>query len=299
MLNFSHICTTKPHEIRAVFVADLHLSERTPRLMAAFLALIKDLEKLPNLERFFIAGDWLDGWIGDDDYLHLNADEKRAHWLTPALGALDNLHKKDVQIFIMHGNRDFALRQTLCDIFGGALIDEPYCFTENFDAEFSESGFDESYDLTQHSHQKHSRQQLITKTIRFRLEHGDKLCTDDARYQRYRKIIRNPVISWLLLHTPLSYRRKLAANIKAQSAQDKRQKSHAIMDVNAAAVRAALDGCDVLIHGHTHRPQSHVLQDLPNKKRLVLGDWRTDGDKVCAVIGVLSDEMRLYEFVWG
>lgn len=267
MQHFDHLLTTRPHDIRMIFIADLHLSADTTALNLAFLALLKDLSALPKLDKLFILGDWLDGWIGDDDYLSLDDTKRQKHFLTPILHALKKLSLK-TQIYLMHGNRDFAIRQQLCDELGGVLIAEPYFLN-------------------------------LDKT--YRLEHGDRLCTDDKAYQRYRKIIQNPIISWLLLKQPLAKRRKLAEKIKTQSKQGKSQKSAHIMDANEHAITHALASCDVLIHGHTHRPHWHTHQ---NKTRLVLGDWRCDDKQVTAVIGALimpqhsstNSEMALCQF---
>ena len=48
------------------------------------------------------------------------------------------------------------------------------------------------------------------------------------------------------------------------------------MDVNADAVTAVMTkhGVDVLIHGHTHRPNRHLLA---SGERIVLGDWHDLG----------------------
>jgi len=70
---------------------------------------------------------------------------------------------------------------------------------------------------------------------------------------------------------PLSFRQKLANGFRHKSAATKQVKSYAIMDVNQQAVVQAMQSVDVLIHGHTHRPNIHSLN---NKKRIVLGDWR-------------------------
>ncbi len=43
------------------------------------------------------------------------------------------------------------------------------------------------------------------------------------------------------------------------------------MDVNDQAVIEALENINYLIHGHTHRPAIHPVE---NKLRIVLGDWR-------------------------
>lgn len=251
-------------KIHAVFVADLHLSVDTPLLIQAFLALIDDLtvKKVKNL---FILGDWLDAWIGDDDYLSLNTQEKSVHWLTQILTALTHL-SQHTHIYVMHGNRDFALRQGLCDVFGGVLVNEPYVWQG------------------------------------IRLEHGDRLCTDDKAYQRYRRIIRNPLIGWLLLKQPLSKRRQLAQNIKAKSHTQKEQKTATIMDANTKAVAKALRHTTILLHGHTHRPNVHQHQE---KYRLVLGDWQAHPHQATAVIGVCfgADQtnmvnLGLYEFIY-
>jgi UDP-2,3-diacylglucosamine hydrolase len=55
------------------------------------------------------------------------------------------------------------------------------------------------------------------------------------------------------------------------------------MDVNQGAVMRTINehGVDVLLHGHTHRPDVHTV-DLGNRKakRIVLGDWYTQGSVV-------------------
>lgn len=246
--------TMIPDQAHAVFVADLHLSASTITLNHAFIRLIATLIAHPKLKALYILGDWLDGWIGDDDYLSLSDDQKACHWLTPILADLKILSQKTA-IYIMHGNRDFAIGQDLCRLFGAQLLKEPFY--------------------------------LMDGQRTYRLEHGDALCTDDKKYQRYRKIIRNPFVLWLLLKQPLKKRQQLAHKIKQEAHHDKAQKNATIMDTNTQAVAQALQKCDVLIHGHTHRPHVHHVAD---KVRFVLGDWQDDGKCVHAVIGVLVDD---------
>jgi len=53
-------------------------------------------------------------------------------------------------------------------------------------------------------------------------------------------------------------------------------KSETIMDVNAGAVAQAFRDAGVsrLVHGHTHRPASHVVEvDGRGRERHVLPDW--------------------------
>ena len=55
------------------------------------------------------------------------------------------------------------------------------------------------------------------------------------------------------------------------------------MDVNQQAVEDIIrkHKVDVLLHGHTHRPNVHTV-DLGNRKakRIVLGDWYEHGSVV-------------------
>ncbi|NAS10015.1 UDP-2,3-diacylglucosamine diphosphatase [Acinetobacter haemolyticus] len=168
-------------------------------------------------------------------------DDYTAPWLDEIINALQKFSSAGNQVFFQVGNRDFALGQKFLDQFSGILLPDVYTLY-----------------IQQHI---------------FRLEHGDALCTDDVAYQRFRKVIRNPVLLGLIKRTPLSFRQKLANGFRKKSSETKQLKSYDIMDVNAQAVQSAIEQVDYLIHGHTHRPEIHQIQ---NKQRIVLGDWRTD-----------------------
>ncbi|WP_227430671.1 UDP-2,3-diacylglucosamine diphosphatase [Psychrobacter sp. I-STPA6b] len=279
--NYNHLLTTRPHDIRQVIISDLHLSNNEPAqrvLVQAFLALLDDLLVLPNLTTLYILGDWFDAWVGDDVYLSLTDEQKQSHWLTPIVSKLKQLRIAGCQIFVMHGNRDFLIGQSFCSIFGGQLIREPY--------------------------------HLQVGEYCYRLEHGDALCTDDKRYQRFRKLMRHPLVQWYLLRKPLYKRLELAEKLRLKSQADNAKKATYIMDVNEQAVCQAvnnindINGNDVndinhLIHGHTHRPAIHTIDDdnknaQKNKRRYVLGDWRVHNvgssrQFVEAVIGVVIE----------
>lgn len=113
-----------------------------------------------------------------------------------------------------------------------------------------------------------------------RIEHGDALCTDDIAYQRFKKVIRHPVLLSILRKTPLKFRQKLAQGFRQKSQAAKEIKSNQIMDVNAAAVEKALSNADILIHGHTHRPAIHQQNQ---KLRIVLGDWRENNAQILQI----------------
>ena len=168
-------------------------------------------------------------------------DDYTAPWLDEIVSALQKFTAANNQVYFQVGNRDFALGQKFLKQFNGILL--PNVYTLNI--------------------QRHT----------FRLEHGDALCTDDVAYQRFRKVIRNPILLGLIKRTPLSFRQKLANGFRKKSSETKQLKSYDIMDVNLHVVENAIHQVDFLIHGHTHRPEIH---EVINKKRIVLGDWRED-----------------------
>ena len=262
MQSFNHLITTRPHEVRQVLISDLHLSPEEPALVQAFLALLDDCLALPQLKRLFILGDWFEVWIGDDAYLTLSENARQSHWLTPLIVKLKKLRIAGCEILVMHGNRDFLLGQPFCSLFGGELIYEPYYLT-----------------VGQQS---------------YRLEHGDALCTDDKKYQFFRKMMRNRFTQWYLLNKSLTKRLAIADKLRQKSQQNNANKAAYIMDVNEDAVIQAIADSDALLHGHTHRPAIH--QATSDKNRYVLGDWRvlnkeSRQPKVSAVIGAVTADV--------
>jgi len=108
------------------------------------------------------------------------------------------------------------------------------------------------------------------------LMHGDQLCTDDLKYQRYRAWWADPAHRRRFLALPWFARRGIGAMLRSASRRANRGKTETIMDVSDDAVVAALRQHRVsrLIHGHTHRParHEHVVDDV-RRERLVLADW--------------------------
>lgn len=110
------------------------------------------------------------------------------------------------------------------------------------------------------------------------LSHGDALCTDDAAYQNYRRMVRAPDWQRSFLQRPLIERRQLIEQLRQHSEQAKQEKSMEIMDVNASAVESLLraERYPTLIHGHTHRPAVHIHEvDGHQCERWVLSDWHS------------------------
>ena len=141
----------------------------------------------------------------------------------------------------MAGNRDFLLGEDFAARTGIRLLEEP--------------------------------ERLQLGSHRTLLIHGDTLCTDDHDYQQFRKLVRSSDWQADFLARPLAERRRIAAQLRNDSADAMAQKTADIMDVNANAVEACFrdNAVDTIIHGHTHRPAVHRYPaDLT---RYVLGDW--------------------------
>jgi UDP-2,3-diacylglucosamine hydrolase len=184
----------------------------------------------------YILGDLFDHWIGDDD-----ADEPFNRGVLDALGALA---AAGVEIDFQHGNRDFLVSGRAAQRGGLRLIHDPTV-----------------------------RDLFGTRTL---LMHGDTLCTDDVRYQRFRARVRRPAVVRMFLALPRGLRRAIAGGVRSLSETEKGVKQPEIMDVSAPTVEAALraHGYPRLIHGHTHRPGHHVHTiDGQTCERWVLGDW--------------------------
>jgi UDP-2,3-diacylglucosamine hydrolase len=162
--------------------------------------------------------------------------------------ALRTLTASGVPVFLMHGNRDFLIGERFCRETGATLLPDGVLV------------------------------ELYGE--RAVLMHGDALCTDDASYQRLRRIVRNPVVRGLFRMMTLNQRRALAARLRAGSRAHVGMTAPEIMDVNAEAVVQTFReaGVRTMIHGHTHRPAVHPLEiDGAPAKRIVLGDWYTQG----------------------
>ena len=95
------------------------------------------------------------------------------------------------------------------------------------------------------------------------LEHGDLLCR---------------LLQWLYYRLPRALRLRIAEKLRAQSKTRTRRKAARITDTNPAAIRTALHSAraTILIHGHTHRPAVHRLDN--GNTVYVLGDWRPHGE---------------------
>ena len=222
-----------------LFISDLHLCASRPEITEAFLYFLKYTAVKANA--LYILGDLFEYWAGDDDIDDIQ------HQTT--IHALRDLANSGVKLYLMHGNRDFLISSEFCRATNISLLQDPTII-----------------DL-------HSQKVLLT--------HGDNLCTDDVAYQDFRKLVRDVKWQTDFLSLPLATRKNEIQTIRIRSEHEKLQKSSEIMDVNNNAVNDLLKKYNypnMLIHGHTHRPNIHAIQlDGRNITRLVLGDWYEQG----------------------
>ena len=160
------------------------------------------------------------------------------------IAALQQLSQAGVALYFIHGNRDFSIGKKFCAETACTLLADTHL--------------------------------IETRGKRILLMHGDTLCSDDVNYQKFRRLVRNPVLLGLLRSLPRNIRRKLAEKGRSKSQQSNRNKAEYIMDVNAETLKQNFieHRADIIIHGHTHRP-GHQTIELEDKtvERIVLGDW--------------------------
>ena len=97
------------------------------------------------------------------------------------------------------------------------------------------------------------------------------------------------------LSQPLQDRRDIASNMRDVSQSHNDKKAISIMDVAPSSIQEFFTEhqIDLLIHGHTHRPNTHeVIAENMHGVRIVLGDWHETG--WCLTLE--DQERRLEEF---
>ena len=148
-------------------------------------------------------------------------------------------------LYVMRGNRDFLLGPGFAAASGATLLDEPH--------------------LLQACGQPYV------------LVHGDGQCTDDAAYQQFRAMVRQPAWQVAFLQKPLAERHAIAQQIRGMSQAKKQDEGlNEMGDVTPAAIDALLAAYPgaTLIHGHTHRPACHTQQlHGETRQRWVIADW--------------------------
>ncbi len=219
------------------FISDLHLSEAIPRTVAAFEHFIR--VTADQADSVFILGDLFEYWIGDDMLIAPDGDP----FVARMAALMHTLTERGIALYIMHGNRDFLLGKRFMKAAGAIWLPDPFVIT--------------------------------AFGTRIALAHGDGLCTADRGYQVFRRLARNRAVQALFLAWPFRWRRKLAERMRSASEEGRSRPVSPKYDVTSKAIAALFrkSGTKTIIHGHTHRPATHVE---PGGVRWVLPDWELD-----------------------
>lgn len=190
-------------------------------------------------ERLYILGDLFEVWFGDDYETELT---------DAVINAVTTLNNSGTPVYFIHGNRDFLLGKSFAQKSNMILLPE--------------------------------KQLIDLYDEKVLLMHGDTLCTRDVDYQKFRKKSRSWWWQGFMTNLPLWLRKNIADNYREKSKKAQQSKPSDIMDVTESEVIKDLEAykCQLMIHGHTHRPDIHNLTANNNAaQRIVLGDWYEQG----------------------
>ena len=228
------------------FISDLHLSENTPSVTEGFFEFLKTAAQ--ELSHLYILGDLFEAWVGDDDNSEL---------ATNVMQKINRATRNGLEIFFIHGNRDFLCGQKFAEQSNITLLPDPF-FLNFFDQKIA-------------------------------LSHGDNFCTEDLEYIKFKKKVRSEKWQQEFLQKPLDDRLNIASNMRDASQKNNSNKDISIMDVTPNAIQEffAEHRIDLLIHGHTHRPNTHQIN---SGTRIVLGDWHKTG--WCLMLDEQQQELK-------
>ena len=228
------------------FISDLHLSENMPSVTEGFFKFLKTAAQ--ELSHLYILGDLFEAWVGDDD------DSELAN---SVMQKINHATRHGLEIFFIHGNRDFLCGQKFAEQSNLTLLPDPF-FLNFFDQKIA-------------------------------LSHGDSFCIEDLEYMKFKKEVRSEEWQQEFLQKSLDDRLHIASNMRDASQKNNTNKDIAIMDVTPTAIQDffAEHHIDLLIHGHTHRPDTHQIN---SGTRIVLGDWHKTG--WCLMLDEQQQELK-------
>ncbi|UAJ66238.1 UDP-2,3-diacylglucosamine diphosphatase [Candidatus Schneideria nysicola] len=235
------------------FVSDVHLCTKESDTVSRFLNFLRYCSKKAN--SLYILGDLFDQWVGDDEMDALHQEI--------AIGIRKLSQQHGIPCYFIHGNRDFLLGENYAINCGMTLL---------------------------------PTQQILTlfgyKVI---ILHGDILCTADTIYQLFRKYTRKKWVKKAFLSLPLSIRKSIVNSIRQYSSNHIPyiHKNHSDVNLNLVLQIMQQTGAMIMIHGHTHQPAIHTMNNLSNQhKRVVLGHW----DKYGSIIEFNQYGIHLFPF---
>lgn len=226
-----------PRRVRAVFLSDAHIGSGRADVAAlnAFLA-------AHAFDHLYLVGDMLDGW----------KLEKRWHWThdcTAFLDLLADLRRRRVRVTLLTGNHDEKLRDVL------AILSRPVLLRR--------------YGIRVEERVTH----VAADGRRYLVMHGDQF---DGAILRGTSKIADRVYSWLTEHALIRPRSEMAVlgGRRRRWSLGKAVALNAkslLRRYNAAACRrAAEDGFDGIVFGHSHVP---LLYQRKGRLLANCGSW--------------------------
>ena len=200
------------------FISDLHLSDKRPDLIRAFVQMSKALIAREEKSELYILGDFYEAWIGDDF---------QADWNTEIENALADISQSGIALYFLHGNRDFLIGSDWINRVGAELIQEQ-----------TELSLENSTVLLTHGDEyclEDTEYQAFRKTVR------------SKAWQEH--ILAMPLEQRIALAAQLRNDSKSMASEKSMSIMD--------VTPSAVAESLTKHHCKTVIHGHTHRPDAH------------------------------------------
>ena len=237
---------------RSYFISDAHLGSRLrypahrEQILIDFLT---DIRK--DADQLFILGDLFDFWI---EYRHAIRPD-----YFNILCTLKTLVQQGVTIHYIAGNHDFAMGSFLTDQVGVNVHLDSW--------------------------------EIITDTHRIYLTHGDGLIAADKGYRLLKRFLRNPILQhgYRLVHPDLGV--GLATFFSRLSRGREKHKGpkfgpeHYRHAAWALSEGGAENGFDMVLMGHTHRPEIIHHQ---GKIYCNTGDWIQSFTYACLDASTLS-----------
>lgn len=180
------------------------------------------LGKIRGVATLAILGDLFDAWVGPA--------QERMPGAALVLDALRSLGERGTRVLVVHGNRDFLLDASFEARTGARVL------RDGFTA-------------------------ILADGSRAAFVHGDTLCTKDHAYQRLRRIVRSPAVTWLAPRLPLAVgtaiaRRMRRASVSAVARKPVEEKT---VQRDAADTLARDVKADLLVCGHVHEFRDETL----------------------------------------
>jgi len=222
------------------FASDVHWQATDDDPTGAFGSFLAHLAERQAGEpcTLWILGDLFDFWW--------ERGERILPFYQPHVAALRHATEAGVRISLLFGNRDFTMGAALPALCGVEIAGD--------------------------------RAEVSVGDRRVLLQHGDLLCSNDRRYQRYRRVIRSRPARALMRLVPMRRVESIVERMRRTSRAEIARKPATSMGVVDEAVAAELSrGFDVVICGHVHRPEQRRVEGAPEECELVvLGPWDHD-----------------------